>query len=119
MARILVVDDEIDITRSLKRFLEREGHEVVSAGNGLEALAMLNDVPVDVAFIDIVMPKTDGLTLMRRMLQDDRRTGIVVMSGFEDVIDLPARELGLVLTLQKPFTLEEVEAVLKVALRQE
>lgn len=116
MAKILVVDDDPDITRNMRRFLEREGHEVLSAGNGLEALAMLNEVSVDVAFVDIVMPKADGLILMRRVLQDHPRVKVVVMSGFEDVIDLPAREFGIILTLKKPFALEEAQVVLDRAL---
>ena len=115
MAKILVVDDEQAILNSLKRFLEQEGHEVVLASGGLEALAILNEAWVDVAFVDIVMPTVDGLMVMRRMLQDHPRVRIIVMSGFEDVIDLPARELGLMLSLQKPFTLDEVQTVLELA----
>jgi DNA-binding NtrC family response regulator len=116
LAGILVVDDEPDITRKMKQFLEREGHEVVVANDGLEALAILNDVSVDVAFVDIVMPKVDGLTLMRQMLQDHPRVRVIVMSAFEDVIDLPEREFGLVRTLKKPFGLDEAKAALDLAL---
>jgi CheY-like chemotaxis protein len=113
MATILVVDDEQAIRSTLKRFLEQEGHDVVLASDGLEALAILNDATIDVAFVDIVMPTVDGLTLTRHMLQDHSYVRVIMMSGYDDVIDLAARELGLVLQLlKKPFTLEDVKAVL-------
>jgi len=119
MSKILVVDDDGAIRRNLKRFLNMEGHDVVEAGDGLEALAAINDVRVDIAFVDIVMPTVDGMTLMRRLLQDHPGVRIVVMSGYDDVIDLPAREFGLVHSLKKPFTLDEVKAVLEAASRDE
>ena len=88
---------------------------VVVAGSSLEALAILNETRVDVAFVDVVMPKIDGRTLMRRLNQDHPRVRIVLMSGVEDVVDLPARELGVIPALRKRFTLDEVQAVLESA----
>ncbi len=115
MAKILVVDDEQAIRDVLKRFLELEGNEVVLAGDGLEALAILNDTAVDLALVDIIMPTVDGLTLMRRMQQDHPSVRIVVMSAYDEVLDLPARELGVVLTIRKPFTLQGVKEVVEAA----
>ena len=115
MAKILVVDDEQEVLISLKDLLEQAGHEVVVAGSGLEALAILNETRVDVAFVDVVMPKIDGRTLMRRLNQDHPRVRTVLMSGVEDVMDLPARELGVIPALRKPFTLDQVQAVLESA----
>jgi len=115
MAKILVVDDEQAIRDVLKRFLELEGNEVVLASDGLEALTILNDTVFDVALIDIIMPMVDGLKLMRRMQQDHPRVRLVVMSGHDDVLDLPARELGVVLTIRKPFTLQGVKEVVEAA----
>ncbi len=119
MSKVLVVDDDAAIRRNLKRLLTSEGHDVVGAGDGLEALAALNDIRVDVAFVDIVMPTVDGMTLMQRLLQDHPGVRIVVMSGYDDVIDLPAREFGIILSLRKPFTLDEASAVFAAALHGE
>jgi CheY-like chemotaxis protein len=116
MSKILIVDDEAAIRRNLKRFLTLEGHDVVEAGDGLEALAAMNDVRVDVAFVDIVMPTVDGITLMRRLLQDHPGVRIIVMSGYDDVIDLPAREFGIIPSLKKPFTVDEAKAVFEAVL---
>jgi CheY-like chemotaxis protein len=82
MATILVVDDEVALRGVLARFFRRENHEVLEAADGLEALVHLARSPVDVAFIDVMMPEMDGISLMRRMLQDYAGTGIVVMSAY-------------------------------------
>jgi CheY-like chemotaxis protein len=116
MANILVVDDDEAVTNSLRKFLGGEGHVVVVASDGLEALAILNDLIVDVAVVDIVMPAVDGFTLMRRMQKDQPQVRLVVMSGFDDVMDLAERELGTRLSIKKPFTLEEVRDVIAGAL---
>jgi DNA-binding NtrC family response regulator len=116
MANILVVDDDKAITNSLRKFLDGEGHRVVVASDGLEALAILNDLTVDVAIVDIVMPTVDGFTLMRRMQKDQPQVRLVVMSGFDDVMDLAERELGVSISINKPFTLEEVKDVVDRAL---
>ena len=115
MAKILVVDDEKAIRDSLKRYLETEGHEVVLASDGLEALAILNDTAFDVALVDIVMPTVDGMLLMRRMKQDHPDVRIVVMSAYEDALDQSMRELGVLLTIKKPFTLQGVKEVVEAA----
>ncbi len=119
MANILVVDDDQAVTNSVKKFLGGEGHTVVVASDGLEALAILNDLTVDMAVVDIVMPTVDGFTLMRRMRKDHPQVKLVVMSGFDDVMDLSERELGVRLSVKKPFTLEELKEVVDAALRSD
>lgn len=116
MAKILVVDDEPAVRGSLKRAFGQETDEFLTASSGLEALALLNEESIDVAFIDIVMPGVDGITLMRRILEDHPGVRIVVMSGYKDVIDLAAREIGVVCSLMKPFTIDEARVALTMAL---
>jgi len=103
----------------MKRFLQGEGHEVIAACDGLEALALVNERDFDVAFIDIVMPKVDGLTLKQRLEQDHRRVRLVVMSAYMDVLDIQEGALGSVLFLTKPFTLDEARVALNMALHDE
>jgi CheY-like chemotaxis protein len=115
MAKILIVDDEKAIRDVLKRFLEQEGNQVVLASDGLEALAILNDTDFDVALVDMIMPTVDGLMFMRRMQEGHPSVRIVVMSAYDEVLDLPARELGIVLTIKKPFTLQGIREVVEAA----
>ena len=64
MATILVVDDEVPIRRTLRRFLEVKKHSFLEAGDGIEALEVLSEQKVDVAIVDLMMPRMDGLELM-------------------------------------------------------
>jgi CheY-like chemotaxis protein len=119
LARVLVVDDDPGVTRKMKQLLEREGHDVVTATDGLEALAFANERDVDLAFIDIVMPKLDGLVLMRRLVERCPHVTIVVMSAYDDLLDSREEAFGPVLFLTKPFTLDEARIALDMALRRE
>ena len=118
MARVLVVDDEPGITRNMKQFLEREGHDVVTASDGRAALAVVNECDFDVAFIDIVMPKLEGLALVRRLVQHLPDVRIVAMSAYDHLLDIREGALGPVLFLTKPFTLDEARIALRMALLQ-
>jgi CheY-like chemotaxis protein len=64
-ARILLVDDESDIVRTLEFRLQAAGFEVHTAGNGAEALQMLNDEPFDLILTDFMMPEMNGIELTR------------------------------------------------------
>jgi CheY-like chemotaxis protein len=63
MLTILVVDDDADLRAALCAVLEDAGHDVLPAGNGIEALAALEQKAVDVAVVDVMMPVMDGLQL--------------------------------------------------------
>ena len=65
MNKILVVDDEVKACELLKRYLQANGHDAVSAGNGIEALEKLNDGPVDLIITDILMPHMDGFQYLQ------------------------------------------------------
>ena len=66
---IALVDDERNITASLRMALEAEGYKVRTYGDGAEALAALADEPADLGIFDIKMPKMDGMELLRRVRQ--------------------------------------------------
>ena len=66
-ARILVVDDIADNVEILRMRLESLGYEVVTAGDGEEALAAVHADPPDLILLDIMMPKIDGLEVVRRL----------------------------------------------------
>jgi CheY-like chemotaxis protein len=88
--RILIVDDERDIATLMQFVLEREGHSVTSANNGLEALARLGVEPLkadielpDLVLMDVMMPVLDGIDACKRIAAAPhaRRVPIVVMTG--------------------------------------
>ena len=80
-ARILVADDERSIRWVLGEALRADGHDVVEATGGEEALAALGRGDVDLAFVDIRMPEPSGLEVVTRAKAEGCRTTIVVMTA--------------------------------------
>lgn len=82
MARLLIVDDSLDVVQLLSEMLRREGHDVDVANNGVEALEAINgDVQYDVVISDLIMPEMDGFGLIRRLKEEGNQTPIIVLSG--------------------------------------
>jgi EAL domain-containing protein (putative c-di-GMP-specific phosphodiesterase class I) len=114
--RVLLVDDEPAIARSLTRFLAQAGHHVTSAGEGDEAVKILEKESFDVIVSDIRMPKMDGLTLLRAIRAKDLDVPVVFMTGspaLETVID--AMENGAFRYLMKPVDGRELVALVERA----
>jgi len=86
---ILIVDDEPEILHLLQKVLEAEGHDVLLAGDGEEALEISREYPVaiDVVLTDLSMPKLDGLELKSRISAERPGIKVLVMSGY--VFSLP------------------------------
>jgi len=106
MARILVVDDEPLVRSTLRQSLERAGHDVLEAEDGKGALVAYKAQRPDLVISDVLMPQTDGLTLLRELVELDPRIKVIAISGGErsggtDYI-AEARALGAS-SVAKPF----------------
>jgi EAL domain-containing protein (putative c-di-GMP-specific phosphodiesterase class I) len=116
--RVLLVDDEASIARSLARVLAAAGHEVATATSGAEAVAELATRSFDVILSDIRMPGMDGLTLLRAIRARDLDVPVAFMTGdpqLETVME--AMEHGAFRYLLKPVDNDEVVAVVQRAAR--
>lgn len=117
--RILVVDDEVRVLASLRRGLELSDFEVVTAGDGAEALAMVRSAAPDAMVLDVNMPTLDGegvVTALRAMGND---IPICVLSARSAVTDrIACLERGADDYLTKPFDLGELVARLRALLRR-
>ncbi|MEV6557846.1 response regulator transcription factor [Nocardia sp. NPDC051756] len=117
--RILVVDDEVRVLASLRRGLELSDFEVVTAGDGAEALAMVRSTSPDAMVLDVNMPTLDGegvVTALRAMGND---IPICVLSARSAVTDrIACLERGADDYLTKPFDLGELVARLRALLRR-
>src|SRR5262245_48668863 len=103
-ARILVVDDERNIRRTLGMVLETAGYEVESAGDGEEALAKCREQHYDIAFIDLQMPKLGGLELTRFLRGLSSKTAVVILTAYGSVkIVVEVMKFGAVDFLEKSF----------------
>jgi CheY-like chemotaxis protein len=107
MARILVVDDDELLRNVLVQSLQRAGHAVTSAGDGLEGFRSFRAEPPDLVITDIVMPQEDGVGLMMALRQEAPEVPVIAISGgaFNSSFYLNIVEkLGARYTLKKPFT---------------
>ncbi|MCA9581223.1 MAG: response regulator, partial [Myxococcales bacterium] len=110
---VLVVDDEQDIRRLLRRVLEEKGFEVLEAGRGLEALQLVRDGAPDLILLDAMLPEVHGFEICRR-IKGSRRYGhipIIMISaiyrGWRVAEDL-MESYGAFAFLEKPFRMSEV-----------
>src|ERR1700746_2748770 len=91
--RVLVVDDDSAVRRSLSTALGRDGYEVLAAEGGSAALAHLVAVSVDAIVLDVAMPEPNGLEVCRRLRARGDRTPILMLTA-RDLIHHPVRGLG-------------------------
>jgi two-component system alkaline phosphatase synthesis response regulator PhoP len=108
--RILIVDDDPDILDALAIWLE-DRFEVVTAGDGGEALRLVFDQSFDLILLDLMMPAVDGATVKRTLDSQGVQVPVVVVSA---ISDLPrhARALGVTDYLAKPLDLEVLDATI-------
>ncbi len=115
---ILVVDDEPQITRVLKTTLSSQGYGVRTAAEGEEALLQMKSWPPDLIITDLRMPNVDGLELCRRVRMESRIPIIVLSVKGEESIKVEALDAGADDYITKPFSINELLARVRSALRR-
>lgn len=117
--RVLVVDDSERLRQSLAAGLRSQGMAVETAADGVEALALLDSLPFDVIVLDLVMPRMDGVRVLRELKPRRSKPRILVLSARDHVSDrVEALDLGADDYLLKPFAFEEVRARIKALARR-
>lgn len=115
MARILLVDDDPQIVNLLQKFLEFEGHTVVTANNGKKALNELTGSVFDIIITDIVMPECDGLEVLSAINKMPVKPKVIAMSGGSSHLDQNyllkmAKLLEAGVILPKPLELSDLSS---------
>jgi DNA-binding NtrC family response regulator len=120
MSQILVVDDEIGIRELLSEILRDEGHQVRLAQNASEARQIRGRVRPDLVLLDIWMPDTDGITLLKEWASSGQLTMPVVMMSGHGTIDtaVEATRIGAYAFLEKPIALQKLLSTIGTALKQ-
>ena len=119
-SRVLVVDDEENITFLLDSALRHFGHDVRVAADGREALRQVAQFAPDVVLLDVMLPDLDGFEIVRRMRREGANVPVLFLTARDGVED---KVRGLTLGgddyVTKPFSLEEVMARIQVILRRQ
>lgn len=116
--RILVVDDETQIVRVLRRGLSARGYEVQTASNGEEALDVFEQWPANLVITDLSMPQMAGLELCRRLRKLSQVPIIVLSVKGEERTKVEALDSGADDYITKPFGMDELLARIRAALRR-
>jgi two-component system, OmpR family, response regulator MprA len=117
--RVLVVDDDRAVRDSLRRSLEFNDFDVVTAADGAEALAVIGNVSPDAVVMDVMMPRLDGLETTKALRSAGNNVPILVLTARDAVADrVDGLDAGGDDYLTKPFALEELLARLRALLRR-
>ncbi|HEY6414897.1 MAG TPA: sigma-54 dependent transcriptional regulator, partial [Acidimicrobiales bacterium] len=117
--RLLVVDDEQSMREWLNIALSQDGFEVESAGNGEDALKVLERTPVDLALVDLRMAGFDGLETLRRIKQLDDSVSVVIMTAYATAeTAVQALKEGAYDYIIKPFKVDELRHLVQKALEE-
>ena len=121
MAKILLIEDDVQFRQMLVQMLQQDGHSITTAGDGIEALKVVAQSKHDLIITDILMPNLDGAETIMQLFQMGSETPIIAMSGGRRSITAEfnlesARLLGVKAALAKPFSRADLRAAIAGAL---
>ena len=116
--RVLVVEDDADIADVLRRTVRQEGHEVRSAGDGVEALQLAEDFVPDLVILDLGLPKLDGVEVCRRLRAESDAPILILTARTETDDRVEGLDSGADDYLVKPFERKELLARMRALLRR-
>ncbi len=116
---LLVCDDEEDILDSLRRYLELEGYNVLTAGNGAEALRTIRSNTVHLLVIDVMMPVMDGITAVKTLRAEGNELPVIMLTAkSEDLDELQGLRSGANDYVTKPYNIMVLIARIESLLRR-
>src|ERR1043165_4020658 len=116
--KIVVVDDEPQLTRVLRTGLKSRGYDVRAAADGLAGFETFNDWHPDLVITDLAMPNVDGIELCRRLRAISQVPIIVLSAKGEEKAEVEALDLGADDFVTKPFGIDELLARVRASLRR-
>jgi DNA-binding NtrC family response regulator len=117
--KILIVDDELSVRKSLEEWFREDGFQVTTAEDGEAALRQMPAGPYDIIVVDLKMPGMDGITLQKRVREIDRDAAIIILTAYASVeTAVEALKLGAFDYITKPVDPDDLSHVVQNALRQ-
>lgn len=118
MAEILVCDDDKEIVEAIEIYLTQEGHHILKAYDGEQAIRVLQNHPVDLLIIDVMMPKLDGIRATLKIREKNALPIIILSAKSEDTDKILGLNVGADDYMTKPFNPLELMARVKSQLRR-
>ena len=118
MAEILVCDDDKEIVEAIEIYLTQEGHHILKAYDGEQAIRVLQNHPVDLLIIDVMMPKLDGIRTTLKIREENALPIIILSAKSEDADKILGLNVGADDYVTKPFNPLELVARVKSQLRR-
>ncbi len=118
MQKVLIIEDEIELVKVLKTYLERGGYTVMTAARGDLGFTAWQESKPDMVLLDLNLPGMDGIEIARKIRQADATPIIMITARVEEVDRLLGLELGADDYITKPFSPREVVARVKAVLRR-
>ncbi len=118
MPKMLIADDNEQITKILAQFAKREGFQVDTAGDGEAALAAFSAHSYDILLLDVMMPKKDGFAVCKEIRQNSNLPIIMITARGEDFERIMGLDIGADDYIVKPFSAAEVMARVRAVLRR-
>ena len=117
--RLLIIDDDVDLSRMLVEYLTPEGIELVSASNGSQGLTLARSQEFDLIILDVMLPGLSGFDLLKQFRESGGKTPVLMLTARGDDVDrIVGLEMGADDYLPKPFNPRELLARLKAVLRR-
>jgi len=117
--KILLIEDEPELRKSIKQFLYQEGYVVESADDYVKASEKASDYDYDCVLVDITLPGGNGLDIVRQLKKNNSKAGIIIISAKNSLDDkIMGLDLGADDYLPKPFHLSELNARVKALIRR-
>ncbi|UCE48272.1 MAG: response regulator [Phycisphaerales bacterium] len=117
MRRILVIEDDVEFRKMLRRMLERAGYEITEAADGKEGMRLFRAAPTDLVITDILMPEQEGIETILELKREFADVKIIAISGGGHIDSKEyletAEQFGVPRTFSKPFNREEFLAAVK------
>lgn len=117
--KILLIEDEPELRKSIKHFLHQEGYIVESANDFIKAIEKIEVYNYDCILVDITLPKGNGLEIIKQLKQNFSKAGIIIISAKNSLDDkITGLDLGADDYLAKPFDLAELNSRIKALIRR-
>lgn len=116
--RVLIVDDEVEVTYALENYFQRKGYEMVTAFDGSKAIAQMDQGPIDLILLDIMMPDVNGVEVLKHVRECYPKTKVIVITAFDDEYRSAVERIGVHGFLNKPFGIEQLTATIEAVLKK-